>query len=445
MLYRIFKWLFTLTVNGYFRSIYTKGLEQIPDEAPLIFVANHNSAFMDPIVLAVHLKQSIYFLARGESFKSKLASTLFRLLHMIPIYKPEISPDEVYKNKFVFQKCYDHLKKGKSILIFPEGISETVRNLRKIKTGAARIGLGAENENNFNLKTKIVPIGINYSNPHYFRSDVFINVGKPIEVSKYAQEFEIDEKNAVKELTNEIREHLEDLIVIVKDEKLDKLIKQIEILFRSELRSQKNTINDVSRDFYLSQKIVEAVEYYQDVRPEYMVKFKIKINKYLSHLKQLKIRDSQIKNPNVRLHLVNRLLYFIFGLPIFLYGFLVNIIPFKAAEYLSKKILVRKDFIGSMKLAFGMFIFLIFYIIQIIVLGSLAHWFWVVVFGLTLYPAGLFTISYLKNYFLVRGNLRYLYLLNRKSDLISDLKQTRQELMNELEEGRQLYINLKRF
>jgi len=68
MLYRIFKWLFLLAVRGYFRSIHIKGLENIPTSGPIVFVANHNSAFMDPIILAVHIKRSLFFLARGESF-----------------------------------------------------------------------------------------------------------------------------------------------------------------------------------------------------------------------------------------------------------------------------------------------------------------------------------------------------------------------------------------
>ena len=99
MLYRIFKWLFYLSVKGYFRSSYLEGKENIPESGPVIFVANHTSAFMDPILLGVHIRRPIYFLARGEAFKSKLASIFFNWLHMIPIYRPEISPDEVHKNE----------------------------------------------------------------------------------------------------------------------------------------------------------------------------------------------------------------------------------------------------------------------------------------------------------------------------------------------------------
>ena len=443
MLYRIFIWLFSLTIKGYFRSIYIKGMEHIPDSCPKIFVANHNSAFMDPILLAVHIKQQLYFLARGESFQSKIISKLFRFLHMIPIYKPEISPDEVHKNKMIFQKCFDHLKDGKSILIFPEGISKTERNLRKIKTGVARIALGAEHQNSFDLNTKIVPIGINYSNPHYFRSDVFIYFGKPITVKDYEKEYQLDDIQAVTGITNDIKKSLEDLVVIVKDKKLDKLIRQIEILYRSNLRVRNKSEHKAAQDFYLSQEIVKAVEYYYKVRPQKMFLFENKIDKYLRTLKQLKIRDTQIRSSKIKLQLISNTLYFIFGFPFFLYGYLVNIIPFTAADYLSKKVTVRKDFIGSMKIAFGMFVFFVFYILEIIIFSSFAHWYWWIVFALSLYPLGLFTVNYIKNYYLFRGNFRYIYLFIRKSYLITELQITRKEIIKELEEGRQLYLNSK--
>ena len=443
MLYRIFTWLFSLTIKGYFRSIYIKGMEQIPDSCPKIFVANHNSAFMDPILLAVHIKQQLYFLARGESFKSKLISKFFRFIHMIPIYKPEISPDEVHKNKMIFQKCFDHLKDRKSILIFPEGISKTERNLRKIKTGVARIALGAEQQNNFDLDTKIVPIGINYSNPHYFRSDVFIYFGKPITIKDYEKEYQLDKIQTVTKLTNDIKTGLEDLVVIVKDKKLDKLIRQIEVLYRSELRIRNKREHKAAQDFYLSQEIVKAVEYYYKIRPKRMFLFENKIDKYLRTLKQLKIRDTQIRSSKIKLQLISNTLYFIFGFPFFFYGYLVNIIPFSAADYLSKKITVRKDFIGSMKIAFGMFVFLIFYIMEIIIFASFANWYWWIVFALSLYPLGLFTVNYIKNYYLFRGNFRYIYLFIKRSNLITELQITRKEIIEELEEGRQLYLNSK--
>ena len=107
MLYKILKWLLYLTTKAYFSSIYVKGRDFIPPEGkPVIFAVNHPSSFMDPILLAVEIDRSLYFLARGDIFKNKIAQWIFNKLHMIPIYKPKVSPNQVGKNKLIFEKCF---------------------------------------------------------------------------------------------------------------------------------------------------------------------------------------------------------------------------------------------------------------------------------------------------------------------------------------------------
>jgi len=154
---RILKSLLYLTVKAYFRSITINNIEAIPKKGPVLFVANHPSAFMDPIVITVFLNRILHYLARGESFANPVSRFIFSHLNMIPIYRATTTPDEMHKNKAVFQKCYDHLKEGGAIIIFPEGLSKTERRLRPIKTGAARITLGAEAQNDFKLGCTIVP------------------------------------------------------------------------------------------------------------------------------------------------------------------------------------------------------------------------------------------------------------------------------------------------
>ena len=69
---------------------------------------------MDPIVTAIHSKRSMYFLARGESFKNKVGAWFFSKLHMIPIYRKEETPELAHKNDEVFSNgnplSYGHYK-----------------------------------------------------------------------------------------------------------------------------------------------------------------------------------------------------------------------------------------------------------------------------------------------------------------------------------------------
>ena len=116
----------------------------------------------------------------------------------------------------------------------------------------------------FKLNIKIVPIGINYSNPHHFRSQVFINFGKALDVFQYADLFKQDEKKSVLKLTDEIRKKLESLLIIVKDQKSDRLIKQIERLYLNEPRFYDSPRDKATQDFSRAKEIVNVVEYIQN-------------------------------------------------------------------------------------------------------------------------------------------------------------------------------------
>jgi 1-acyl-sn-glycerol-3-phosphate acyltransferase len=441
MLYRLFKFLFYLTTKAYFRSIYIENRKVVPEKGPVVFVANHTSAFMDPILLATHIKRELYFLARGDAFKSGFSRWLFPKLHMIPVYRPDLFPNDTHKNKQVFEKCFEHLENQRTVMIFPEGISKTERRLRSIKTGGSRIALTVEERNNFKLGTVIIPIGINYTNPHHFKSDVFVKFGDPIKVSTFKESYFENKKGTVLKLTELIKSKLEDLTISIEEEKHEKIIKKIEILFRSSILEKTAEGHIAPKDFDLSKDIVSTVEYYSKNKPQLLEEFKVKITSYLTNLKRLKIRDTQIRNENTSLKTPAQFLYFIFGFPIFLYGYIFNFIPFKSVELLAKKIPVRADFVGSMKLGLGLFLFLICYSIECIVFIYYTPTLWALVFVLSLYPTGLFTVSYIKEYFKARGTLKYIFLKRRKSTLINQLKTTRQEIVTELEEGKNLYLS----
>ena len=441
MIYRIFKFLFYLTTKAYFRSLYIQNKNVIPTKGPVVFVVNHTSAFMDPILLGAHIKREFYFLARGDAFKSSFSRWLFPKLHMIPIYRPDLFPNDMHKNKQVFEKCFEHLENEKTIMVFPEGISKTERRVRPIKTGVSRISLTAEERNNFKLGTVIIPIGINYSNPHRFKSDVFVKLGPPIKVIDFKEDYLKNKKTGVSNLTTTIKEKLEDLTINIKDEQNEKIIEQLEILFRNSLLENTTDGHIAPKDFDLSKNIVATVEYYSKHKPQLLKSFETKINNYLIYLKRLRIRDTQIRNDNTSLKKTTQFLYFLLGFPLFIYGYIFNLIPFKLADILTKIIPVRADFVGSMKLGVGMLLFLICYILESIVFANYTNILWGFIFLISLYPLGLFSINYIKECFQARGTLKYLLLKRRKPDLINELKKTRQELVDQLELGQKEFKN----
>jgi glycerol-3-phosphate O-acyltransferase / dihydroxyacetone phosphate acyltransferase len=440
MLYSILRFLFRLTVNGYFRAIYIKGKEHIPKKGAVIFSPNHPSAFMDPILLSTEIDRKLFFLARGDIFQQQVAARLFSIINMIPVYRKGETKGHEEKNDMVFQKCFDHLAKGKPLMIFPEGNSKTERRLRPLKTGVARIALGAEALHEFKLGVKIIPVGINYSEPHTFRSDVFINFGKPIEANEYKSMYLQDEREGSTALTERLKAELEKLLVIVQDERLEKLVSQIEQLYRNKLREAMEPADKGLQDFQLSKDIVQAVDYHIKNNPERVDVFQTNIDAYMNGLKELNIRDTQVRASALNIDVMRSLIYFGVGMPLFLYGYLTNYIPYRLAGIIADLIPLREDFVGSIKITVSMFVFLVLYVVEATVVGVYTNVWWAVLFGVSLYPAGVFSLSYMKRYYQVISTLKYLRLFMRKGDLVAKLKVTRQQLIDELEAGKEEYL-----
>ncbi len=163
LFYSLLKFVFTVTLRLFFRRFQVHGLEKLrKTKGPLILAVNHPNTFMDPLIVATLMPQRVAFIANGGIF-NRLTRPIFKYFHVIPVYRKKdssdvpLSPAEL--NKMTFQRCYDYLKAKGTILIFPEGTSEIERRLRELKTGTARIALGAEYENDFQLGLQILPIG----------------------------------------------------------------------------------------------------------------------------------------------------------------------------------------------------------------------------------------------------------------------------------------------
>ena len=64
MLYSILKRVIKIFLKAFFRSFDVLGEENIPAKGPVIYVANHPSAVIDPIAIAVSLKDKLYYYIR---------------------------------------------------------------------------------------------------------------------------------------------------------------------------------------------------------------------------------------------------------------------------------------------------------------------------------------------------------------------------------------------
>lgn len=445
MIVEILKFLMKLTTRGFFKKISTRNRQLIPDKGPLMILANHPSAFLDPIVIATLLNRDVYFLAKGVLFKSKFAQFILPKLNMIPVHRKQDDPSLMSKNEETFEKCFQHLEKGGAILMFPEGISITERKLRPIKTGAARIVLGAEARNNFNLGVQVFCVGLNYEDPHRFNKEVYVNFDEPICIKNYQSNYESDECKTVEKLTEDIRLHLEKLMINIQDESADTLARDVERLYKSKLK-QELGIEEKNKDaeFMLVKSIVESVNYYKQVSPEYVMHMQKKITDYFRSLERIGLNEQllvQGKNRRMLLRVIQAAMLILCGFPVYLYGLINNYIPFQIPGKIADKFVTQREFRGPVAMVCGTFTFLLFYSLQIFFMQYfLHHSLLTLLYAASLPLSGIIAYWYAKQMRYYVSKWYMIRIFYMKSSLISSLIHQRDELIKEFEKAREQFL-----
>ncbi|TFH20496.1 MAG: hypothetical protein E4H05_02170 [Acidimicrobiales bacterium] len=168
-------------VLGFHRSIDVAWRDRFPADRPVLVVANHGNGFVDPVVVAAVLGRLPRFLAEAALWKVVVARPFLGLAGVLPVYR-SADGDKASNNASVFEACHRELAQGATVAIFPEGTTGDRAGLDRVKSGAARIALGA-------LPTApdvvIVPIGMAYESKVETRSRVAVMFGEPIAVTDF--------------------------------------------------------------------------------------------------------------------------------------------------------------------------------------------------------------------------------------------------------------------
>ncbi len=205
----------SLAVRGYFRSVEVRGEQRIPHGRPVLIVANHFNGLVDPVVIARVLHRAPRFLAKSTLWKVLPARPFLALAGVIPIYRRQDVVD-TSKNRSSFTACHRALARRGTVAIFPEGTTHDSPALAPVRTGAARIAIGALEAGTRGIV--IVPIGLTFDDKLALRSRVLARVGRPIDLDEdladYVHDGEtVSEDNhlAVDRLTVAIRRRLRDV------------------------------------------------------------------------------------------------------------------------------------------------------------------------------------------------------------------------------------------
>lgn len=448
ILYVFLKNLIKIAMAIFFQKIEIRHGENVPERGPVVFVANHPDSTMDAFVMCSLTGRKVNFIAHAGLFANKLKAWLLRNCGVMPVYRHSGRSDKIDRNIEAFQECYEVLERGEIIGIFPEGISAMPRQVKKIKTGAARIVLESEKRNNYTLGVKLLPIGLYFFSRSRFRSKVLVNVGRAIDLRPYYSLNEKDNFKAVNQLTAHIQSSLEYLTVNVRHAELDRFVKDIENIYRDELMSQipinQRSSKKTVAEFVITQKIADCVEYYHKHDPQRVRDMEEKIYAYKRKLKRLHLKDAMIREKTSLKLLfkaeIKGIVIAIIGFPLAAYGVINNYFPYRISEYIAKKFIDERTKILTALFLGGGSTFILFYGVQVLLVWYLEGTFWAILYFLTLPSSGFFALAYIKNIRKIQERISFSFFIFTNRHLIGKIRRARNVLISEMNAHKEEYM-----
>jgi len=174
----------------------TYGRENVPATGGVLLVANHQS-YLDPVLVAVHLRRPVSFLAKSELFENPYFGWFIRTLHAFPVRQGE---GDIGAVKEVIRR----LEEGHVLNFYPEGSRTETGEMRPLEKGVALVIRRA--------RVPVVPVAIEGSFAAWPKDSKMFHA-HPIRV-KYGEAINFEGKKAdeiIQTLETQIRAMLAEL------------------------------------------------------------------------------------------------------------------------------------------------------------------------------------------------------------------------------------------
>lgn len=397
--------------NVFYRKVIVLGRENINPNDPLIFAPNHQNALMDALaVLFTHKGQPV-FLARADIFKRKTIAAILYFLKILPVYRIRDGFSSVKGNDEIFTKTIDVLKNKNGLVILPEGDHAGFRRLRQLKKGICRVAFQSDEATDFNLKIKIIPVGLEYSNYTRFRQVLTVAYGKPIEVSDYHESYKSNPERALNELRSRLSDEMKTIMVHIESEEDYEAIDELRIMINGKY-SDDIKVTKLLRDRILVQKM-------NKLKTSDETLYRKICSLSLDVKKKAKEFNTDYRLLEKRKHPLGWLIAGMIGIvvtfPLFIYGNIFNLTFLEIPNLQIRKI---KDPQFHSSIRYGISLALAFVFLPLFLILSLfifSSWWLGLLIFLTIPFSGLFAWNYYLEFRRIRGGFRVRRLIKEKN------------------------------
>ncbi|HRI58825.1 MAG TPA: 1-acyl-sn-glycerol-3-phosphate acyltransferase, partial [Saprospiraceae bacterium] len=309
---------------GYFRKVHLHNIPGVPSDKPVLLAANHPTAFVDPILLCSYLEPPIYNMTRGDIFSKPFYRKLMESVNMFPVFRVRDGYNGRDRNDEVFDYCVDKLHHKRVVTIYVEGEHHLEKRVRPAQKGIARIAFAACERHGLD-DLLIIPAGCNYVAGDRPRDETMVNIGEPIPVKNYWDDYQRDPASAIQRLCKDIENALKTVCYHIESEADDDLAEKLLTLHRSDHPTAPLPIVVYKDSRFANEKAV--LDRLNALSENEKNALREKTERYFSELEKAGLDDAALMNPR-------------WGNRIWVWFFIAGLLPWLTG-YLSSWPLIR--------------------------------------------------------------------------------------------------------
>jgi glycerol-3-phosphate O-acyltransferase/dihydroxyacetone phosphate acyltransferase len=423
VIYRLVRAMWRAALFAFFRRIDVQGRERVPERGPVLIVANHSNAFVDPLLILTQLRRTVSLTAKSTLRRNPLLAVIIRSLNVIEFHRSQDRQEgaDPAKNVDAFEACRERLAEGGCVVIFPEGVSHSDPAMRPFKTGAARIALDFLDSTPGAALT-LVPAGLHYEAKERFRSAAGVVFGEPFDVAAWRR---AHPDAHARVLTNEMERRIRKLTANFSSERDVHLIVRATALLRAAAAPPAPLGWDVPHDYKGEIATMRGLQdghaWLARERPGQLASLEARINSLYVELHRLGVTAEELflrVGPAVAaLFVVRELELMLVGATMAAWGAINHALPFMTLRALVLKMSTDRDHFASNAVFLALPIVPFFYALQIGLAALLLSPLWVLAYALSLPLCGAVALLWRDRAGSARRRTRtFLHFLRRPDD-----------------------------
>ncbi len=316
----------------------------VPGSGPVLLLPNHANALLDPAVIWATASRDVRFLAKSTLFDGAFAPIL-KGAHAIPVYRRLDEGVDPAKNVETFAAVQGAFSAGDAVCVFPEGISHSTGKLVPLRTGAARMAIGAERDG---VHVAMVAVGLNFDRKTAFRSRVTVLFGQPFTVADLAAG-----EDGVRMATARIAHEMRRLLVEADPGGDAAMVTRVERLYSAARGEPATPEERIAR----KQAIARGIARLREADPERYEQSAQRLRRYDQRLGRFGLRDRHldwdISARGAVAFAIREGLAALFLVPVAAIGLAVFWVPYRVTALLARRATSERDVAATAKVFIG--------------------------------------------------------------------------------------------